>query len=214
MGRKCYPRWVLEQGLQAEYRAWSNMKQRCLNPARVKDFQYYKAKGITVCDRWLRDFDAFLVSVGRRPSPVHSLDRYPNREGNYEPGNVRWATQREQSENRCNVHAIEFQGETLTLAEVCRRTKMPYSLVFTRLKRGHTIDVALSGTSRMRRDLATYLRGDRNTSSKLSDEQVRCIRDLRPRGKQVYLVASQFGISRAHVYDIVAGKRRVQIVSN
>jgi hypothetical protein len=73
------------------------MLTRCRNPrnARYKD---YGGRGITVCEAW-RSFEAFLADMGRRPSPAHSLDRREN-DGNYEPGNCRWATPEEQANNR------------------------------------------------------------------------------------------------------------------
>ena len=83
----------------AEYRIWTGMKTRCFNP-NIKAFKYYGGRGITVCDRWRNSFPAFLEDVGRRPSDLHSIDRWPNNDGNYEPGNVRWATWSEQNRNK------------------------------------------------------------------------------------------------------------------
>ena len=82
-----------------EYRAWKGMKTRCTND-REKGWKNYGGRGIRVCDRWLNSFEAFLADVGPRPSPQHSIDRFPDNDGNYEPGNVRWATRKQQSENR------------------------------------------------------------------------------------------------------------------
>ena len=74
------------------------MKNRCDLPS-AASFKYYGGRGIVVCDRWRDDFEAFLADVGPRPSSKHSLDRIdPN--GNYEPGNVRWATLSEQNQNQ------------------------------------------------------------------------------------------------------------------
>jgi hypothetical protein len=80
-----------------EYRAWSNMLTRCTNP-RNKSYANYGARGITVCDRWRHSFEAFLADVGERPDGT-TLDRI-NNDGNYEPGNVRWASYFMQSRNR------------------------------------------------------------------------------------------------------------------
>jgi hypothetical protein len=83
----------------AEYHAWTAMNARCRDvnhPA----FKYYGGRGIGVCEKWKVSYAAFVDDVGRRPSPFHSLDRYPNNDGDYEPGNVRWATKTEQSANR------------------------------------------------------------------------------------------------------------------
>lgn len=85
-------------GETAEYRTWQAMKDRCYNP-RHKFFKNYGGRGITVCDRWRENFRAFLADMGRKPRPELSLDRI-NNEGNYEPGNCRWATRGQQACNR------------------------------------------------------------------------------------------------------------------
>lgn len=77
-----------------EYRTWLSMRLRCRQKA------HYIKHGVTVCDRWRQSFAAFLADVGRAPSEKHTLDRWPNPGGHYEPGNVRWATMLEQRHNR------------------------------------------------------------------------------------------------------------------
>lgn len=86
------------------YRAWVNMRNRCENPKSTQ-FAHYGGRGIKVCDRW-HSYENFLTDVGERPSAKHSLDRYPNVDGDYEPGNTRWATQTEQCRNRRNTRAV------------------------------------------------------------------------------------------------------------
>jgi hypothetical protein len=79
------------------YPIWKTMRQRCLNPANA-DYRWYGARGITVCERW-NDFTNFLADVGERPSPELTLDRI-DVNGNYEPGNIRWATWEQQRQNK------------------------------------------------------------------------------------------------------------------
>lgn len=86
-------------GWSPEYRTWAKMKERCLNK-KNKDYKHYGGRGIRICVRWLRSFSVFLRDVGKRPGPGYSIDRFPNNDGNYEPGNVRWATHSQQMRNR------------------------------------------------------------------------------------------------------------------
>lgn len=83
-----------------EYNSWRAMKGRCYRRRDIS-YPYYGARGVRMCDRWRgRDgFQNFLNDVGQRPSPLHSIDRYPNPSGNYEPGNVRWALPEQQAVN-------------------------------------------------------------------------------------------------------------------
>lgn len=85
----------------AEYRSWQHAKARCINP-NVWNYKNYGGRGIKMCEKWLNSFESFLADMGPRPSSKHSLDRWPDHNGDYEPSNCRWATAKEQQNNRRN----------------------------------------------------------------------------------------------------------------
>lgn len=84
------------------YATWRGIKVRCTNP-QAKDWPRYGGRGITMCERWGFSFPDFLADVGPKPGPEHSIDRIDN-DGNYEPGNVRWADPTVQATNKRSVH--------------------------------------------------------------------------------------------------------------
>ena len=106
-----------------EYSCWNNIKARCYNKNNEK-YPIYGGRGIKVCDRWLNSFDSFFSDMGFRPSPKHSIDRI-NVDGDYEPSNCRWATAKEQQNNRTNNRIICFNGESLNLYQWFKRYDIP-----------------------------------------------------------------------------------------
>jgi hypothetical protein len=80
------------------YGTWAAMRKRCENESHDR-YKYYGGRGIRVCDRW-KSFENFLADMGPKPTPQHSIDRFPDNDGNYEPGNCRWATSSEQARNQ------------------------------------------------------------------------------------------------------------------
>jgi hypothetical protein len=121
--------------LTPEYRAWAAMIQRCTND-KLPKYHRYGGRGIRVCEAWRKSFETFLRDMRRRPSTGHSLDRFPNADGNYEPGNCRWATAQEQQQNRTNNHMLTVRGETLPLTEWSRRRGINHSVLLRRIQRG------------------------------------------------------------------------------
>lgn len=126
-----------------EYHTWINIRQRCHNKS-SKGFSKYGARGISVCKRWRDSFDAFYADMGPRPSEKHTIDRINGRK-NYQPDNCRWATQREQQNNRSNNHVVQAFGESHTLMEWSRITGLNRSTIQQRLvKLGWPPEIALS----------------------------------------------------------------------
>lgn len=133
----------------AEYNIWWNIKSRCHNK-RVPTYKNYGAKGVRLCARW-HDFSQFLSDMGPRPSPKHSVDRFPNRRGNYEPGNCRWATYQQQARNTDQCVHIEIGGKLVPLVEVTEKLGISRRMVIRRLERGWSLGEALTVASGMRR---------------------------------------------------------------
>lgn len=125
-----------------EHRTWSKMIARCENP-NDPDYADYGGRGIVVCERWREDYVAFLADMGRRPAG-HSIDRI-DVDGNYEPGNCRWATKAVQARNKRNTRYVEWAGERRPLKEACEMVGIDYKLAHSRLQKGWPIERALGG---------------------------------------------------------------------
>ena len=128
-----------------EYRAWYSMVSRC-RYSNTKDAHRYKDRGIKVCEEWLK-FEAFFADMGKRPSPIHSLDRIDN-DGDYTPENCRWATPEEQSNNRANNRYFTYKGKKKTVAQWSREFGVSYSMLAGRLKRGWDMKRSLNQPSK------------------------------------------------------------------
>lgn len=116
-----------------EYKAWDNARDRCRNPNNRK-YPLYGGRGIAMCKEWAQSFDAFISDMGSKPSPSHSLDRIDSN-GNYEPGNCRWATSIEQNNNRSFNRHVVMGGQTMTVAQASRKYRIPHATLLGRAKR-------------------------------------------------------------------------------
>jgi hypothetical protein len=125
-----------------ERRCLRYMITRCHNP-RNHSYSRYGARGVRVCREWRRNPQLFLAHVGRKPSPEHSIDRFPNPAGNYEPGNVRWATKKEQNRNTQTNVWIEHKGQRKIASDWAAEIGMSVALLHDRLKRGWSTERAL-----------------------------------------------------------------------
>jgi hypothetical protein len=124
----------------SEFRIWVKMRARCNDP-KSRRFARYGGRGIAVCTRWDESFAAFLADVGRRPRGF-SIDRIDN-DGNYEPGNVRWAAPKEQNRNRSDNHKITVDDTTLTIAEWAERSGVAKNTLYGRIGRGMSPEEAI-----------------------------------------------------------------------
>lgn len=126
------------------YLSWLSMNRRCSIPG-DQDYATYGGRGISVCERWrgIEGLKNFIADMGAKPSPKHSIDRIDNN-GNYEPGNCRWATVEEQCRNRSNTRLITFNGKTQCMTDWAAELKISRGTIFHRIRRGWTVSDALT----------------------------------------------------------------------
>lgn len=120
------------------------MIQRCTNP-NAGNYSRYGAKGVTVCDAWIGNFQQFLADMGERPEGK-TLDRIDGTKG-YTPENCRWATPAEQMDNVRNATWVTFRGERMTLSELSRRTGVRKATLKYRISQGWPDDALASEPS-------------------------------------------------------------------
>lgn len=118
----------------SENQIWRAIKKRCYNE-KHQQYKDYGGRGITMCDEWKESFEAFYRDMGARPSLDYTIDRKDNDLG-YSKENCRWATRKEQNNNRRGNVYYEFDGEKKTLAEWCSELNLPYQRMYKLLKRG------------------------------------------------------------------------------
>jgi len=128
------------------YHTYHTMIARCYNP-KISAYRYYGAKGVTVCQRWLESFSNFLEDMGERPVGL-TLDRIDTN-GNYEPGNVRWANLKTQQYNKAKSsnyqsHQFMWKGELLTIPDLAEISGLPYAILYKRLVCGMDIETAMT----------------------------------------------------------------------
>jgi len=126
-----------------EYNSWVGMLTRCYNQNDA-NYHHYGGRGISVCEEWRRSYADFLAYMGRRPTPKHSIDRWPDMNGNYEPGNVRWATQKQQVRNTRASHMLVLNGRKQSIGDWADELHMKYGTLQARLQHGWTDEEALT----------------------------------------------------------------------
>lgn len=125
------------------------MKTRCLNP-RFRDFGNYGGRGILICEKWVNSFAAFVKDMGKKPTARMTLERIDNN-GNYEPSNCKWATYKEQINNKRTSVKVLYAGRKVPISELSEMAGMQYGVLYTRImKMGWTVKRALSTPVRPR----------------------------------------------------------------
>jgi hypothetical protein len=114
------------------YQRWRNIRSRCENKNNPA-YPWYGGRGIKVCERW-HVFENFLADMGCPPTPKHQVDRI-NNDGNYEPGNCRWVTIKENAANTIRTVLIDFDGEKYPLRDACKKIGTHYPVVSRKAKK-------------------------------------------------------------------------------
>ncbi len=147
------------------YSSWARMRMRCHNPKSTQ-YRWYGGRGIKVCQRW-DSFHNFLADMGTRPSQKHTLDRI-NGDGDYEPENCRWSTQKEQMNNTRRTKHLTVDENTKTVTDWSESGEISSSLIHNRLRKGWTVKEAIT---RPRAVTPTYeWRGRRLTLAQWAEE--------------------------------------------
>lgn len=123
------------------YRVWRVMIDRCHN-AKSRTFSGYGGRGIYVCDRWRTSFEVFVADMGVPPIGF-TIERV-NNDGPYSPQNCRWATTREQQQNKRSTICVTLNGRTLSFPDMARRYRLDATLVRSRLLRGWSLEDAFT----------------------------------------------------------------------
>lgn len=132
-----------------EWGVYCQMLNRCYRPE-TDSYRNYGGRGIQVCDRWRfgedgkSGFECFIDDMGRRPASGLSIDRFPDNDGNYEPGNCRWATASQQQLNARTAVRLEFGGREMAASEWADELGMPVKALYHRISRGWTVERALT----------------------------------------------------------------------
>lgn len=126
-----------------EYYAWRALKKRCALSS-TGCFHRYGGRGIVVCDEWRNSFEAFFRDMGERPTPNHSIDRIDNEKG-YEPTNCRWATRRQQGNNKSTNVRLKHGGQEKTIIEWARFLGVPAPRLYKRREAGWSDSEIITG---------------------------------------------------------------------
>jgi hypothetical protein len=171
------------------YLAWCAMRNRC-DRAKDKSYAYYGGRGIKVSDRW-QSFENFIADMGERPEGM-TIERVDSN-GNYEPGNCRWASRTEQAHNKRNNVHLTANGKTQTMMEWAHELGVSHTAIVYRLKAGWPVERALTEPAPDR------------PNGKLTLEQAQWAIDAYP-GLSFAKIGARLGVSDTNIINIVKGK--------
>ncbi len=146
---KCHPaignRETHGQSGTRLYRVWEAMRHRCYNP-KCSAYDRYGGRGISVCPQWKESFEVFYYwAIANGYADHLTIDRYPDKDGNYEPGNCRWATYAQQTRNYSRNRFVTHNGQQVLLCDLAAAAGLPIGIVNHRvLKYGWPIEEALT----------------------------------------------------------------------
>lgn len=161
------------------------MLERCLNPNN-RLYPEYGGRGISICERWMI-FENFLADMGLRPKGT-TIDRFPNNDGDYEPGNCRWATPKEQARNTRVTLFVELAGEEISLRELAETIGIKYGTMYHR--------VVISGWSI---DQAIQKKDGRDRRAVTVDLQT--VRQMQAEGLSRRTIAARLGVSPGTIHN-------------
>ena len=179
-----------------DFRVFCGMLSRCHNP-KCRQYPRYGGRGFTVCDRWREGgFWVFIEDMGPRPTALHSIDRIDNNKG-YSPENCRWATPKEQGNNRRTNKRLAFDNRIMTMTEWATHLGINYRTLKGRIRKGWPLDRALSPEL---------------VDTTATDDVVRSIRAERRGGAKGCQLAIKYGVSESFVSEVCSGKKHANVV--
>lgn len=182
---------------RAEHTAWVNMVQRCHNESNPSYFRY-GGRGIRVCQQWRDSFHQFLVDMGKRPSPLMTIERKDNSLG-YSPENCEWASRKDQARNHRRNRLVEFNGETKCLTDWAAIVGLSNPALEYRIDKWG-VEAAMTTAANGKP------KGESHGNALLNDSIVRSIRELRSHGMSYPKIAQALNISKACAKQVGSGK--------
>ena len=174
-----------------EYSSWCSIKERCYNK-NSKHYCNYGGRGILMSDEWFNSPEQFIKDMGLKPSKEYSIERIDNN-GNYCKENCKWATRKEQQNNRRVTIKVYYNNEIKSLIDWCEDLNINYKMVESRIRRGWDYKKALETPQK-------------HETKKLNEEQVREIKKLSLEGLNYKQIASMFNVDPTNIGHIMRGK--------